>query len=145
MAETWRNLIVGYLMDRKTTTAAPSDPTGPVDSVPLTAVRDPAALYQRACAACHGEQGKGDGFNAPNLPVRPTAFADSAYLSTRADDTMFDGVFAGGYILNRSHRMPAWGQTLSREQIRGLVAHLRTLCRCEGPAWGETVRDGEGR
>jgi hypothetical protein len=35
--------------------------------------------------------------------------------------------------------MPAFGQTLSREQIWRLVRRMRDLCACEGPAWS---RDG---
>jgi hypothetical protein len=37
--------------------------------------------------------------------------------------------------MNRSPRMPAFGATLSAAEIRALVRHIRTLCRCEGPAW----------
>ena len=70
-----------------------------------------------------------------NLPVRPTVHADSGYMAQRPDDTLFDGIFAGGYILNKSNRMPAWGETLSREQIWALVGYLRKLCRCRGPEW----------
>ena len=93
------------------------------------------ALYLKYCAACHGPTGHADGFNAAFLPVKPTRHADAAYLSQRPDDTLFDGIFAGGAILNKSHTMPAWGGTLSREQIRALVAHLRKLCRCTEPEW----------
>jgi len=131
----WRALIVAFLTERLTPGAAPTDPTSPAGTTPLGAVTDGAALYAQLCAACHGPQGKGDGFNAVNLPVPPTAHADSAYLSRRPDDTLFDGIFAGGYILNKSNRMPAWGETLTREQIWALVRYLRQLCRCQGPEW----------
>lgn len=95
----------------------------------------PAALYGRFCAPCHGVHGQGDGYNVQYLPVRPTVHADSAYMSRRSDDALFDATSAGGFIMNRSNRMPPFGQTLTRDQIWGLVRHLRTLCRCEGPAW----------
>jgi mono/diheme cytochrome c family protein len=101
-----------------------------------------AGVYARYCAMCHGTSGQGDGYNAAYLPVPPTNHADSAYMSTRPDDTLFDGVHAGGYILSRSHRMPSFGQRLTSDQIRAVVAYMRELCRCEGPAWS---RDGRGR
>lgn len=104
--------------------------------------RSGSALYAKYCAMCHGANGLGDGYNAPYLPVPPTNHADSAYMSTRPDDTLFDGVHAGGYILNRSHRMPSFGQRLTSEQVRALVAYMRELCRCQGPAWS---RDGRGQ
>jgi cytochrome c oxidase cbb3-type subunit 3 len=91
--------------------------------------------YLEHCAACHGSEGRGDGFNAEFLPVRPTAHADAKSLSARPDDTLYDGIHAGGAILNKSHLMPPWGETLSSSEIRNLVGYLRTLCQCNGPAW----------
>ncbi len=96
---------------------------------------DEESLYLKHCAACHGVNGDGKGYNAEFLPKTPASHADKAYMSTRPDDTLFDGVHAGGYILNKHHFMPPWGQTLSNEEIRKLVAHMRKLCQCEGPAW----------
>jgi mono/diheme cytochrome c family protein len=142
MPAEWRSLVVSLLAERRSAGAVPADPTTTTDSVRLSAITDAAALYARACAGCHGPQGKGDGFNAANLPVRPTAHADSASMSRRPDDTLFDGIFGGGYLLNKSAFMPAWGQTLSREQIWALVRYLRGLCRCAGPHWSG---DGKGR
>jgi mono/diheme cytochrome c family protein len=91
--------------------------------------------YQIHCAACHGPDGQGDGYNARFLPVKPTAHAHAAYLSTRPDDTLYDGIHSGGAILNKSHLMPPWGETLQPMQIQQLVGHLRTLCQCQGPPW----------
>jgi mono/diheme cytochrome c family protein len=91
--------------------------------------------YLKHCAACHGPEGQGNGYNARFLPVKPTTHADAAYLSTRPDDTLYDGIHAGGYILNKSHLMPPWGETLQPGEIQELVRHLRTLCQCQGPQW----------
>ncbi len=98
------------------------------------------ALYGRFCAHCHGSSGRANGFNARYLPTSPTAHADSAYMSTRPDATLYDAIHSGGYVVSRSNRMPAFGQTLSREQIWRLVRRIRELCACEGPAWS---RDGQ--
>lgn len=96
---------------------------------------DGSALYARHCAACHGEAGGGDGWNAEYLPVAPTPHADSELMSARPDDTLFDAIHAGGFVLDRSARMPPFGEMLDTEQIRALVAHIRTLCDCSQPAW----------
>ncbi|MBM4267687.1 MAG: c-type cytochrome [Deltaproteobacteria bacterium] len=98
------------------------------------------ALY---CAPCHGATGEGDGFNARYLPSPPTRHADATVLRERADDTLFDGIHGGGAILDRSHLMPAWGETLSNERIAALVGYLRELCDCDGPAWARAVADGD--
>ena len=104
----------------------------PIDKKP----DEPAAiLYQQQCGACHGGDGDGQGFNAQYLPAQPTVHNDAAAMAQRPDDTLYDGIFAGGYILNRSQTMPAWGETLSDREIRQLVDHIRALCDCEQPGW----------
>lgn len=101
---------------------------------------DGGALYARHCAACHGTTGRADGWNAPNLPVPPTAHADPALMAERTDDRLYDGIHAGAWVLDGSPRMPPFGTMLGDAQIRALVRHLRTLCACEQPAWA-----GDGR
>jgi mono/diheme cytochrome c family protein len=96
---------------------------------------DGSALYARHCAACHGTGGGGDGWNAATLPVTPTAHADAALMGRRPDDTLYDAIYVGGYVLDKSARMPAFGDLLEPEQIRALVAYIRELCDCTQPAW----------
>lgn len=97
---------------------------------------DPGAtLYARHCSACHGPAGRGDGWNAPSLPVPPTAHADASVMGRRPDDTLYDGIFAGAWVLDGSPRMPAFGDLLTPVEIRSLVAYIRTLCTCQGPSW----------
>lgn len=106
---------------------------------------DGAALYGRWCAHCHGAGGEGDGWNAGYLGVMPTPHASDSLMSERPDDTLYDGVHAGGWVLDRSNRMPAFGRTLGRDQIRALVGYIRTLCDCLGPAWSRDGRPGDDR
>ncbi len=106
--------------------------------IPATS-RDAGTLYARFCASCHGSDGDGAGFNAGALPVQPTDHTDSAHMSTRPDDSLYDTIHAGGYIMNMSNRMPGFGSTLSPSEIRELVEYLRELCACDGPEWS---RDG---
>jgi mono/diheme cytochrome c family protein len=101
-----------------------------------------AALYAKWCAACHGETGRGDGSNAASLPVKPAVHSSRDAMSPRPDDSLFDTIAAGGAVMNRSPRMPAFGATLSPGEIRALVRHIRTLCRCEGPSWSRTPGPG---
>jgi mono/diheme cytochrome c family protein len=129
--------LVAYLMEPRSgpgedvvqvTPQAPPAPTSGSET-------DGAALYARHCAACHGDNGAGDGWNAPTLPVQPTAHADSEAMSARTDDALFDAIYAGAFVLDGSPRMPPFGLLLSRPQIRTLVAHIRELCQCAQPAW----------
>lgn len=112
-----------------------TDPDHPA-WIRATAATDPgAALYARHCAACHGSAGGGNGWNARNLPVPPTAHADASLMRLRADDTLYDAVFAGAWVLDGSPRMPAFGDLLSPVEIRSLVSYVRSLCDCAGPSW----------
>ena len=99
------------------------------------AVPEARNRYFKCCAPCHGIEGRGDGFNARFLQQTPAIHADSISMSRRADDTLYDGIASGGAMLDRSHLMPPWGATFSRAEITGLVGYIRTLCRCQGPAW----------
>jgi mono/diheme cytochrome c family protein len=125
--------------------ASLTDPGHPAWSLPLSPADPGEALYARHCAACHGAAGRGDGWNAPNLPVPPVALADAALMGRRADDTLYDGIFGGAWVLDGSPRMPPFGEFLSPAEIQSLVAYIRTLCGCRGPAWsgdGGAVRGG---
>jgi mono/diheme cytochrome c family protein len=133
-------LIASYLATRDPTASPPSDPARPRAVAPRPPTPDGAALYGQYCASCHGPQGKGDGPNARNLPVPPAVHASKELMSIRSDDVLFDMIAGGGYIMNRSNRMPAFGATLRADEIRALVARIRVLCACEGPAWS---RDGQ--
>jgi mono/diheme cytochrome c family protein len=134
-----RALIVGYLIQQTGETASN-------DAVPLAPApgeappADAPALYGRYCAVCHGAAGNGDGPNAQFLAVRPAALASPDAMAERPDDTLFDTIAAGGYVMNRSNFMPPFGETLTREQIWSLVRYVRTLCGCEGPSWSRDNR-----
>ena len=92
-------------------------------------------LYREYCSVCHGIDGSGNGYNARYMPAVPVSHSDATLMGQRADDTLYDGIHGGGVILGKHHFMPPWGETLSPHEIRSLVAQIRQLCRCEGPAW----------
>lgn len=153
MREDWRTLVIRYLAERggqasealvEGTSPVATPPTRPEGDPTVADLRDGSgadgeALYAMYCASCHGVRGLGDGSNAPTLPSAPTAHGDAQYMSERPDDSLFDAIWGGGYIMGRSHTMPPFGASLTRNEIWALVRHMRTLCDCEGPAWS---RDG---
>ncbi len=86
-------------------------------------------IYGRYCAVCHGDAGKGDGFNAYNLDPRPRDFSDSLYMKALGDEQIVQTITGGGRSANKSPLMPAYGWTLDRGQIRYLQAYIRTFSR----------------
>lgn len=136
MPSSTRDLIVRYLAGQPG-----SAPDAPIPAgAPLAATPDGPALYAKWCTACHGESGKGDGPNAARLPVRPAAHSSREAMSARPDDSLFDTIASGGAVMNRSPTMPPFGGSLTTAEIRALVRHIRTLCKCEGPAWSRPAR-----
>lgn len=136
MPATTQELITSYIASRRA--SVPALASLSLAQHPVMEPRygdDAPGAYARTCSHCHGASGKGDGWNARYLPVRPTAHADKAYMSTRADGTLLDGIHGGGRILNRSNRMPPFGESFTHAQLRGLVGYLRVLCDCAGPSW----------
>lgn len=127
-----RALLVRYLTAGAAAAAAPTPRAAVAGADGDTSG---ARLYARFCAGCHGARGGGDGPNARYLPVPPAVHASRAAMAARTDDRLFDAIAAGGAPLDRSARMPAFGETLAPGQIAALVRHIRVLCGCEGPRW----------
>jgi mono/diheme cytochrome c family protein len=131
MTRSTRELIIAYVARNARAGAVPA--TAPPSSAPPATTA--AATYGRWCSSCHGATGHGDGPNAKYLPVPPAVHSSASQMGRRSDDALFDAIAGGGVVMGKSPRMPAFGETLSASEIRGLVAHIRTLCACKAPAW----------
>lgn len=84
-----------------------------------------ARLYFAFCATCHGVDGRGS-WRAALFLVRPGNLADPARLRERPDTYLFDLIKHGGAPIGRPG-MPAFGSTLSDDDIRLLVRYVRRL------------------
>jgi mono/diheme cytochrome c family protein len=85
-------------------------------------------LYRRYCAVCHGPEGRGDGPNAAFLEDdRPRDLTDSKYIGGLSDEHLARVIADGGQAIQGSRFMPPCGRTLTADQIRDLVAHVRGL------------------
>lgn len=84
-------------------------------------------LYLKYCSVCHGEHGKGDGFNAFNLNPKPRDFTDAAYMNALSDVRMAETMSQGGRGVNRSPLMPSWGGRMSKKEIAYVVDYIRSI------------------
>jgi mono/diheme cytochrome c family protein len=84
-------------------------------------------LYASYCAACHGDQGKGDGVAARSLPVKPADHTNGAVMNQLSDKFLTDIISKGGSAVSKSAFMPAWGNSLNDKQIADIVAYVRSL------------------
>lgn len=87
--------------------------------------------FQRYCIQCHGPEGRGDGVNATqDLGAAPKDLTNAEELSRLTDDRIADIIAKGGASNELSPLMPPWGNTLTGEEIRGIVRLIRDLCKC---------------
>ena len=87
-------------------------------------------VYEHYCSICHGERGKGDGFNSSNLTQRPYDFTDVSFWRQTTDERVYYAIARGGPSVGKSVLTPAWGHTLTERQLRDVVIYNSRLCRC---------------
>jgi len=85
------------------------------------------ADYQIFCASCHGPGGAGDGPVAQALTPKPARHDDGAYMNPLTDDYLFKVIKLGGASVGKSPMMAPLGGSLSDQQIRNVIAFIRTL------------------
>jgi mono/diheme cytochrome c family protein len=77
-------------------------------------------LYETHCAICHGLAGKGDGAGAKVIRQSMRDFSNPVAF-------LVEIIKKGSSQFGRSNAMPSWGMKLSDEEVRAVVAHIRTL------------------
>jgi cytochrome c oxidase cbb3-type subunit 3 len=100
-------------------------------AIPAQAKETAADNYRAYCVQCHGMQGNGNGINVRDMSVVPRDHTDAKAMSARSDESLFKVIKEGGSSISKSVLMPPWGGTLSDEEIKDLVQHLRMLCKCK--------------
>lgn len=90
-------------------------------------------LYAENCAACHGEQGRGDGVMVKDLPpahsisghglVRPPDFTDPQVLLGASPALLEGKILRGGMGTG----MPYWGPIFNDAQINAVISYLYTF------------------
>jgi mono/diheme cytochrome c family protein len=88
-------------------------------------------IYRHYCQICHGEGGKGDGFNSSNLEPSPRDFTDHKFWRQTSDERLHYAVAQGGPSVGKSVLMPAWGHTLTEKQIRDVLVFVRAFATPE--------------
>ncbi|MBU0679154.1 MAG: c-type cytochrome [Verrucomicrobia bacterium] len=85
------------------------------------------AKYQMFCSACHGVTGKGDGVAAAALDPKPANHSDKELMGAMTDEYIFEVIKNGGASVGKSPMMAAWGAALSDQDLKNVVAYIRTL------------------
>jgi cytochrome c6 len=92
--------------------------------VGLPAKADVGATWATNCAACHGKDGKGATMMGRKLSIKDLTDpkVQSSFSDADATKAIKDGVTENG-----TEKMKAFGGKLSDDDIKALVAHVRSL------------------
>jgi mono/diheme cytochrome c family protein len=88
-----------------------------------------ADIFQVNCAVCHGAQGWPDPDSpvVQGLGVVPADFSDTLFNSREGASEWKLVVTHGGEALAFSEKMPAFGETLTEDDIDAVLAYVKTL------------------
>ena len=85
---------------------------------------DAKELWDKNCKKCHGEDGKGQ--TAMGKKAGAKDYTDAKVQADLKDDAMAKAIKEGVKDGEKT-RMKAFGEELSADDIKGLVAYFRTL------------------
>ena len=83
-----------------------------------------AALYKRYCRGCHGEDGRG---GAHTFMPHIENLTKKDYIEFIPDGFLYTVIAEGGVAVGKSGYMPAWRGTLSEQDIKDVIAFVRSL------------------
>jgi mono/diheme cytochrome c family protein len=85
---------------------------------------DAKATYEKECAKCHGPDGKGDTKMGKKLSVKD--YTDAKVQDALKDDKAFKSI-KEGIKEGESTKMKAFAESITDDEIKALVKHMRTF------------------
>jgi mono/diheme cytochrome c family protein len=88
---------------------------------------DGADVYAQNCAKCHGKDGAGHSKAGRMLKVKD--LTDATYQKTFTDDQIAQDLKNGLKDADGKQRMNPFGDKLSDDDVKAVVAYVRTLAK----------------
>lgn len=85
------------------------------------------ALFAQYCATCHGAAGRGDGASAASFATKPSDLTDGRLMNPLPDAFLTNVILNGGPAEGLTPGMPPFKGYLGGDQVRQLVAFVRSL------------------
>ena len=85
-----------------------------------------APLHLQHCAACHGIDGKSEVI-VMHIDEPPKDQSDPVYMKTLPDEYLYLVICKGGAALGKNFIMPEFSGVISDQDIRDLIAWIRTF------------------
>jgi hypothetical protein len=89
---------------------------------------EPRATYTAACAACHGDDGRGRTASLVGFELALPDFTDCDFAVREPDADWYAIAHRGGPVRGFDALMPAFGEALEREEIEAALRHIRGFC-----------------
>ena len=100
-------------------------------------VRTGKQVYDEACAACHGTDGRGNPASVVGFDVPLPDFTDCIFATVESVEGWHAVVHEGGPVRALDRHMPAFGEALTSDEIDLAVSHVRTFCQSRGYPQGD--------
>jgi len=126
--------LFGLILSRS---ALADQNAGGAAASPTTDALDGARLYEQACAACHGSDGRGSPVEDRGFVLEVPDFTDCEFASREPDPDWHAVIHEGGPVRAFDRMMPAFGDALTDEQIYAILGHVRTFCTNDNWPRGE--------
>ena len=84
-------------------------------------------VFYQYCVWCHADSSPAGPSNRANLNPMPDLMNDGAKLNGLSDEYIRNIITLGGAAMGKSPMMPAWGKTLSQEEIRAVIAFALSI------------------
>lgn len=81
-------------------------------------------MYLQFCRGCHGEDGRG---GAHTFMPHIENLTKKEHIEVLPDSHLFVVIAEGGPAVGLSRYMPAWKSKLSADDIKDIIAHIRSL------------------
>ncbi|MGD8427424.1 MAG: cytochrome c [Balneolaceae bacterium] len=85
-------------------------------------------LYRKACSACHGIRGRGVSQSQLGFATPLPDLSDCNFATREPDADWIAIAHQGGPVRGFAKDMPAFGETLSEEELEAVIEHIRTFC-----------------
>lgn len=149
-ASVWLALAFGGSCARKGAAAGPDPLRNAYDSepdwndpqrvIPLSyAQAQGKRIFYTQCVWCHADSTPAGPSNRSNLNPVPALMNDGTILNSESDDYLQNIITLGGSAVSKSAMMPPYGQTLTQDEIRDVIAYTRAIAQ---PPYQPPVRTG---